>query len=82
MSAAQELKEIDRWLELYETHDKYTFVGHLVDDPVNDILEQVAVEDKDSNMEIMDGDENIASAEIHSEEANNVEILSEEEVES
>lgn len=37
---AKELKEIDRWLELYETHDKYTFVGHLVDDPVNDILEK------------------------------------------
>ena len=37
----QELKEIDRWLELYETHDKYKFVGHLVDDPVNEILEHV-----------------------------------------
>ncbi len=34
------MKEIDRWLELYETHDKYTFVGHLVDDPVNEILQQ------------------------------------------
>ena len=41
---ASELKEIDRWLELYETHDKYTFVGHLVDDPVNDILEQQVVD--------------------------------------
>ncbi|KAL9178714.1 hypothetical protein ACHAXT_003845 [Thalassiosira profunda] len=38
----KELKEIDRWLELYETHDKYTFVGHLVDDPVEEILESVA----------------------------------------
>ena len=26
---------------MYETHDKYTFVGHLVDDPVNDILDNV-----------------------------------------
>jgi hypothetical protein len=26
---------------LYETHDKYTFVGHLVDDPVDDILDNV-----------------------------------------
>lgn len=33
-----ELREIDRWVELYETHDKYKFVGHLVDDPVNAIL--------------------------------------------
>ena len=62
-------------MELYETHDKYTFVGHLVDDPVNDILEQVAVEDKDSNVEILDRDEKIASGEIHSEEVN---LLSEE----
>lgn len=44
----KELREIDRWLELYETHDKYTFVGHLVDDPVNDILEHI--EEKDAEM--------------------------------
>jgi len=37
----KELKEIDRWVELYETHDKYTFVGYLVDDPVVEILESV-----------------------------------------
>jgi predicted heme/steroid binding protein len=35
----KELREVDRWVELYETHDKYTFVGFLVDDPVNKILE-------------------------------------------
>lgn len=33
-------KEIDRWIELYETHDKYTFVGTLVDDPVDLILDE------------------------------------------
>lgn len=43
----KEMKEIDRWLELYETHDKYTFVGHLVDDPVNEILEHI-VDDEDT----------------------------------
>ncbi|KAL3792032.1 hypothetical protein HJC23_011197 [Cyclotella cryptica] len=41
----KELKEIDRWVELYETHDKYTFVGHLVDDPVDEILENVQEEE-------------------------------------
>jgi hypothetical protein len=66
------MKEIDRWVELYETHDKYTFVGHLVDDPVNDILEQV--EDMDNNVEIMEGDE-IESDERHN-EANQAESLS------
>lgn len=71
------MKEIDRWVELYETHDKYTFVGHLVDDPVNDILEQV--EDMDNNVEIMEGDE-IESDERHN-EANQAESLSEEAVE-
>ncbi|KAL7466017.1 hypothetical protein ACHAXS_006319 [Conticribra weissflogii] len=40
----KELKEIDRWVELYETHDKYTFVGYLVDDPVEEILESVGVD--------------------------------------
>jgi len=49
----KELREIDRWLELYETHDKYTFVGHLVDDPVNDILDNIEdaeeVEEDDVN---------------------------------
>ncbi len=71
----QELKEIDRWVELYETHDKYTFVGHLVDDPVNDILEQVAEDDEDNSMAIMDGDETIESDAILSEEANQAEPL-------
>ena len=41
----QEELEIDRWLELYETHDKYTFVGHLIEDPVNEILDQIDEED-------------------------------------
>jgi len=35
----KEMKEIQRWIELYETHDKYTFIGYLVDDPVEAILE-------------------------------------------
>ncbi|KAL7526393.1 hypothetical protein ACHAXR_001470 [Thalassiosira sp. AJA248-18] len=48
----KEMKEIDRWLELYELHDKYTFVGHLIDDPVNDILEQVGDEDDAGGAEV------------------------------
>jgi predicted heme/steroid binding protein len=48
---AQEMKEIDRWLELYETHDKYTFVGHLVDDPVNDILQHIIEEEEEEEEE-------------------------------
>lgn len=43
--SAGEQKEIDRWLELYETHDKYTFVGHLIEDPVNEILDHIEEED-------------------------------------
>eukprot|EP00978_Attheya_sp_CCMP212_P007948 scaffold18479_cov47-Attheya_sp.AAC.2 len=32
-------KELDRWLELYELHDKYHLVGRLVqNDPVNELL--------------------------------------------
>ena len=37
--SAAELRELDRWTELYETHDKYTLVGALVADPVDAILD-------------------------------------------
>jgi hypothetical protein len=49
----QEFKEIERWLELYETHDKYTFVGYLVEDPVDKVIlegEQEEDEDLDQGM--------------------------------
>lgn len=46
-----ELKEVDRWLELYELHDKYTFVGHLVDDPVNDILDHIEDDEESETVE-------------------------------
>jgi predicted heme/steroid binding protein len=40
-------KEIDRWVELYEFHDKYTYVGKLVqNDPVNDAVEQALLEEQ------------------------------------
>jgi len=45
------LKEVDRWLELYELHDKYTFVGHLVDDPVNDILDHIEDDEESETVE-------------------------------
>ena len=37
-----ELKEIDRWVELYRTSDKYTLVGRLVHDHVEDIAAAAA----------------------------------------
>lgn len=51
---AKEMKEVDRWLELYETHDKYTFVGYLVDDPVDDIIEKIDDEDAEGAEETVD----------------------------
>jgi len=48
------MKEVDRWLELYETHDKYTFVGYLVDDPVDDIIEKIDDEDAEGAEETVD----------------------------
>ena len=37
----KEFKEISRWMELYDTHDKYKLVGYLIDvDPVDAILQQ------------------------------------------
>jgi hypothetical protein len=29
-----------RWMELYEYHDKYTFVGVLAADPVDEVVTQ------------------------------------------
>ena len=35
----KQLKEIDRWIELYDSHDKYTYVGKLLtSSPVDDVL--------------------------------------------
>ena len=39
---------------MYETHDKYTFVGHLVDDPVNDILQHIEEEGAESEAGVDD----------------------------
>ncbi|KAL3821752.1 hypothetical protein ACHAXA_000251 [Cyclostephanos tholiformis] len=64
---AAELREIDRWLELYETHDKYTFVGHLVDDPVNDILEQYEEDDAEEDEGGLDGDTKSVADEVGTE---------------
>lgn len=48
----RELREVERWLELYETHDKYTFIGHLVEDPVDELIEQYEqMEAEDEEME-------------------------------
>ncbi len=61
------MREIDRWLELYETHDKYTFVGHLVDDPVNDILEQYEEDDAEEDEGGLDGDTKSVADEVGTE---------------
>ena len=43
----QDQKEIDRWVELYEFHDKYTYIGKLVaGDPVDEAVEQAMLEEK------------------------------------
>lgn len=47
----RELREVERWLELYETHDKYTFVGHLIDDPLDDLIEQYEKEEAEEEAE-------------------------------
>ena len=41
---------------MYETHDKYTFVGHLVDNQVNDILEQYEEDNAEEDKRGLDGD--------------------------
>ncbi|KAH8075679.1 hypothetical protein JL721_1693 [Aureococcus anophagefferens] len=39
-----ELREIDRWTAMYDTHDKYHYVGKLVEDPVDAVLERAYAE--------------------------------------
>jgi len=39
-------KEASRWLELYHYHDKYKFIGHLIEDPVDIILQRSLKEEQ------------------------------------
>ena len=39
------------WLVTSQTHDKYKFVGHLVDDPINEILEHIEENDEREKVE-------------------------------
>lgn len=45
LSEAQK-QEGRKWLELYEYHDKYKFLGHTVADAVGDLVEQAMLEDE------------------------------------
>ena len=37
----EELKEIDRWVDLYQNHDKYQYVGKLLaSDPIDSVVDQ------------------------------------------
>lgn len=49
----KEKKEIQRWIELYDTHDKYKFVGHIVADPVAEILEREENNEKETVHELL-----------------------------
>lgn len=39
------LQEVDRWLDFYERHDKYRYIGMLVTDPVEDALQSTLLEE-------------------------------------
>jgi len=41
---SQQLREVDRWVELYEHHDRYTFVGVLRSSPVQDVVDRALEE--------------------------------------
>ena len=42
-----DLREVDRWVELYEFHDKYSYVGRLVsEDPVGDAVDAALREER------------------------------------
>ncbi len=44
--SASDRKEVDRWVELYEFHDKYSYVGRLVsEDPVGDAVDRAMREE-------------------------------------
>jgi len=46
---SEEMKQVENWIELYETHDQYTFIGTLIDvDPVDAILEK----EEDEGLEV------------------------------
>jgi hypothetical protein len=38
--STEEIEEIDTWVELYHTHDRYTYVGELVPDTIEELISQ------------------------------------------
>jgi predicted heme/steroid binding protein len=45
--SSDDLREVDRWVELYEFHDKYSYVGRLVsEDPVGDAVDAALREEE------------------------------------
>ena len=45
--SSDDLREVDRWVELYEFHDKYSYVGKLVsEDPVGDAVDAAMREEE------------------------------------
>ena len=43
---ADQLREVDRWLDFYERHDKYRYVGQIIRDPVEEALQATQLEEE------------------------------------
>ena len=52
--SAEQLVEVDRWIDLYRNHDKYKLVGRLISDPIDQII---------SNDELVEGVDGASPAE-------------------
>lgn len=46
IDTADDMQEVDRWLDFYERHDKYRYIGMLVTDPVEDALLSTLLEEE------------------------------------
>lgn len=42
----KEKREVDRWVDFFERHDKYHFVGKMVPDPVADMIQRKLLEER------------------------------------
>ncbi len=54
--------EIDRWAELYHSHDKYKFIGLVVENPVDTIFAHAEIEDKKEFPSNQDSQQQLSSS--------------------
>lgn len=58
---AEELEEIDRWVDLYQNHDKYQYIGKLLaDDPIDSVVDNEIASSSQVEEKVVNTEETVA----------------------